>query len=126
MEMGWNVIDPFIATETPYTFQEYIASSKGEWTVAKHGYAVSNSGWFSERTLSYMASGKPVIVQDTGFREFLPTGNGLFAFSTLEEAIEQVIKVNADYAFHCKQARIVVDDYFDSLKVLTSLLDRID
>ena len=122
---GWQIINPLLITKTPYSYQDYIKKSKGEWSVAKHGYVSANSGWFSERTLNYMASGKPVVVQETGFSEFLPVGEGLLSFSTKEEATEALLKVNTDYNKHCKTARQIVNDYFGSRSVLQSLLDRI-
>ena len=122
---GWNITDPIEATRTPKTFQEYIATSKGEWSIAKHGYVITNSGWFSERTLNYMASGKPVVVHDTGFTEFLPVGKGLLPFTNLEEAIEQIKKAGSDYAYHCKESRKLVEEYFDAKDVLTGLLKMI-
>ena len=125
VNLGWKITDPFKATATPWVFQKYIATSKGEWTIAKHGYVETHSGWFSERTLNYMASAKPVVVQDTGFTSYLPSGKGVFAFSNLEEAIEAIKIVNADYEFHCLQARKVVEEYFDSSKILQNLLNKL-
>lgn len=122
---GWNVISSLIPTTTPERYQQYIANSKGEWTVAKHGYVVSNSGWFSERSAGYLASGKPVVAQNTGFSEILPTGQGLFAFKTIEEAEENIEIVNRDYHFHCGEARRLAEDYFDSSKVLLQLLKNV-
>ena len=122
---GWIISDPFVASKTPLVFQEYIAGSKGEWTVSKHGYIETKSGWFSERTLNYMASGKPVVIQDTGFSNFIPVGSGILTFSTLEDGIEQIKNVNRSYEFHCAQARNIVEEYFRADKVLTKLLDII-
>ncbi len=119
---GWIISDPLEATRTPQVFQNYIANSKGEWSVAKHGYVITNSGWFSERTLNYMASGKPVIVQDTGLKDLLPTGIGVLTFSNVNEAAEQIERVNADYSLHGKKAREIAIDFFDADKVLQSLL----
>lgn len=123
--MGWSITDSHQQTKTPKRYQEYISHAKGEWTVGKQGYIVANSGWFSERTLSYMASGKPVIVQDTGFTGFLPTGNGLFAFSTKAEVVAAIEKVNSDYSFHANAARKLVESCFDSQMVLKALLDSL-
>ncbi|MDQ6610394.1 MAG: glycosyltransferase, partial [Bacteroidota bacterium] len=93
-----------------------------EWTVAKEGYVTSNSGWFSERTLNYMASGKPVIIQDTGFSSFLPTGKGLLPFTNLEETIGQLQRVTSDYSMHAKASRKIVEEYFEATLVLQTLL----
>jgi hypothetical protein len=122
---NWKVVNPLQVTPTPCHFQQYIEMSKGEWTVAKHGYVISNSGWFSERTLNYMATGKPVVIQDTGFSEFLPSGKGLMAFTSPEEAIEGIKEVNADYRLHSGAARKIVEDHFESKLVLSSLLKHL-
>jgi hypothetical protein len=123
--MGWIITDPTHPSVSPVSFQEYINNSKGEWSIAKHGYVVSNSGWFSERSLNYMASGKPVVVQDTGFTRFIPTGNGVFSFTNLEEAVEGIKRADMDYVFHCRKAREVVEEYFESGKVLRELISSI-
>ena len=122
---GWEVVDFFEPSKSPWTYQNFIGNSKGEFTVAKHGYQVSNSGWFSERSLCYLAKGKPVITQDTGFSQFIPTGNGLLVFQTEEEAISRVEEVNTNYSMHCKSARTIAEDYFNSNKVLSDLLNAI-
>ena len=119
---GWKISDPLAATRSPQAFQNYIANSKGEWSVAKHGYVITRSGWFSERTLNYMASGKPVVIQDTGLSNIIPIGSGVLTFSNVEEAAEQIKRVNADYNFHCKKAREIARDCFNADKVLQSLL----
>ncbi len=121
---GWEVINSLEPTATPWSYQQYIQQSKGEWSVAKHGYVVSNSGWFSERSLCYLATGKPVIVQDTGFSEQLPTGLGLLSFNTLHEAVACFELVNSDYSFHCTRAREIAETYFAAEIVLDALLKR--
>ena len=125
VKLGWQISNPSHTTRNPQGFQDYIRTSKGEWTIAKQGYVITNSGWFSERTLNYMASGKPVIVQDTGFKNFLPTGQGLLCFSNLDEAIDQINRVNADYEIHCLSARRIVEEHFNSTAVLSNLLANI-
>lgn len=122
---GWEVISSLIPSKSPRSYQEFIQCSKGEWSVAKEGYVSSNSGWFSERSLCYMASGKPVVVQDTGFSNNLETGKGLFAFSTLDEAIEAIKIVNDNYNFHCLHARQIVENNFNSENVLRLLINTI-
>jgi hypothetical protein len=122
---GWQIADPLPVSLTPQAYQSYIDQSKGEWSVAKHGYVFSNSGWFSERSCSYLASGRPVIVQETGFSKFLETGKGLFSFSSVDEAVAAMQKVNLDYHQHCRDARNTAQEYFDSNKVLSSLLERL-
>lgn len=122
---GWHIISPNIPTKSPWTYQKYIHASKGEWSIAKHGYVKTNSGWFSERSAAYLASGRPVVVQDTGFSNHLPTEAGLLSFSNLDEAIDKIDRVNMDYRFHCKKAREVVEEYFDGTKVLKTLIENI-
>ncbi len=112
-------------TETPWSYQRYLSGSRAEFTVAKHGYVVSNCGWFSERSANYLASGRPVITQETGFSRFIPTGEGLFAFSNMDEAVAAIEAVESDYERHCKAAREIAEEYFDSRKVLTKLLDDV-
>ncbi|HLL44069.1 MAG TPA: hypothetical protein VK369_13065 [Segetibacter sp.] len=119
---GWKIINSLLPTKTPWTYQNFIANSKGEWSVAKHGYIISNSGWFSERTTCYLATGKPVVVENTGFSEIIETGKGIFAFRTIEEAEESIKIINKEYKYHCAQARKQVECYFSADNVLVNLL----
>jgi hypothetical protein len=121
-DSGWTVIDPEQLSRTPQAYQQYIQGSRGEFSIAKHGYVVSNSGWFSERSACYLASGRPVIVQDTGFTSWLPEGSGLATFSTPQQAAQALNCIDADYERHCSAARELADAYFESGKVLASLL----
>jgi hypothetical protein len=121
---GWRVIDPRGPTRSLDTYQAYLSSSLGEFGVAKDGYVTTHSGWFSERSANYLASGRPVITQDTGFSEAIPTGDGLLAFSTPDEALDSFARVRAAYPHHCQSARAVAESCFESRMVLTSLLDR--
>lgn len=121
---GWQLAAPLTITFNPSTFQQYLRQSKGEWSIAKQGYVVSNSGWFSERSTGYLACGRPVIVQDTRFSDFIETGRGLFAFSTPDEALSAIEEVNRDYASHCKWARETAEEYFRFDKVLSTLLQN--
>lgn len=122
-EKGWFVADPLEITKDPWTYQRYIQQSKGEFTVAKHGYVVSNCGWFSERSAHYLASGRPVITQETGFSEWLPTGAGLFSFTSPEDVLQALEALDRDYDHHCREARSLAEEYFDSDKVLSRLVD---
>jgi hypothetical protein len=121
---GWRIRDPLVLTKDAASYQRYIRSSKGEWSVAKHGYVASRSGWFSERSASYLASGRPVAVQDTGFTDWLATGLGVVPFSTLEEAADAIARISGDYKRHCRAAREIAVDYFDAAKVLPLLVER--
>lgn len=121
-QQGWFITDPLVITKTPESYQEFIQQSKGEWSVAKEGYVISNSGWFSERSSCYLASGRPVIVQDTGFSRFIQTGEGLLTFNSPKEAIDAITEVNSNYNKHCKTARDMAEEYFRYDKVLQQLL----
>jgi hypothetical protein len=90
--------------------------------VAKHLYVATRSGWFSDRSECYMASARPVLVQETGFSKYLPTGEGLLAFSNLEEALEGITRINRDYKQHSRKAREIADEFFDARVVLPQLL----
>jgi len=122
-EHGWHVVDPLVPTADCWTYQDYLRGSKAEFTVAKHGYVVSAGGWFSERSAHYLASGRPVVTQDTGFGTWLPVGDGLLSFSSPAEAIARLESVDADYRRHCVAARGLAQDYFDSDKVLSRLVE---
>jgi hypothetical protein len=119
---GWQVSDPLAVTRDPWTYQDYLRGSLGEFSVAKHGYVASGSGWFSERSAAYLASGRPVVVQDTGFTKWLPAGQGLLAFGSPGEAVARADEVTRDYARHCEMARALAEDYFDSSEVLSRLV----
>jgi hypothetical protein len=123
-EKGWQLRDPLAVTRDPWTYQRYLTGSKAEFGVAKHGYVASRSGWFSERSACYLASGRPVLVQDTGFTDWLPSGAGVLAFGTPEEAAAGVEEVGRRYDFHCRAARNLAEEFFDARKVLPSLLER--
>ena len=92
--------------------------------MAKNGYVQGRSGWFSERSACYLASGRPVVVQDTGFPAVLPVGEGIFAFKTIEDASAAIEKIEANYASEAKAARAIAEEYFDSEKVLTRLIEE--
>ena len=122
---GWTIVDSLKLTSDVDSYKKYIQSSKAEWSVAKNGYVVGKTGWFSERSACYLASGRPVILQDTGFSDYLPTGDGLFAFNNLEEAISAIREVENNYKKHSKAALEIANEFFSSDKVLTNLLNNI-
>jgi hypothetical protein len=121
---GWSLRDPRPPTRDPWTYQRFIRRSKAELGVAKHGYVVSRSGWFSERSAAYLASGRPVLVQDTGFSDWLPTGSGVVCFDTLDEAIGGVAEIGAHYEDHCRAARALAEEEFGYRYVLPPLLEQ--
>jgi hypothetical protein len=125
LQKGWLLSDPLEITRDPWTYQRYIQSSRGEFTVAKHGYVVSHSGWFSERSAAYLASGRPVVTQETGFSQWLDTGSGILAFNTLDEAVDSLADVSSNYEHHSRAARDTAEKYFDSGIVLQNLLDEL-
>jgi hypothetical protein len=122
--LGWVVRDPRRPTRDPWSYQRYIRRSKAEFGVAKQGYVVSRSGWFSERSAAYLASGRPVVVEDAGFTTWLPAGGGVLAFTTPEEALAGIEAVTRDYAAHGRAAREIAAAHFDARAVLATLLAR--
>lgn len=124
-EHGWIIRDPLEVTRSLTSYQAYIASSLGEFSVAKHGYVVSRCGWFGERTANYLASGRPAIVQDTGFTDWLPCGEGLLAFDSPADALGAIEAVAADPARHGRRARELAEEHFDSSRVLVDLIERV-
>lgn len=122
----WIISSALTATRTVDAYLEFIGSSRGEFSVAKEAYVKTRCGWFSDRTAVYLASGKPVIVQDTGFSDFLPCGEGLFAFQTTDDVITAIERINSDYARHSRAACRIAEEHFDSDKVLGALLRQCD
>jgi hypothetical protein len=120
---GWHIVDPRRASGDPLDFRRYVQQSGAEFSVAQGIYVETNSGWFSDRTVRYLASGRPALVQDTGFSRQLPAGRGLVAFRTLDEAVEGARQIAADYEAHSAAARAIAAEYFDSGVVLPRLLD---
>jgi hypothetical protein len=119
---GWRIEDPLAVTADPWTYQRYLAASRGEFSVAKHGYVASRSGWFSERTACYLATGRPAVVQDTGFTDAIPAGEGLLAFSDPGEAAAALEAVHAAPAHHGSMARKLAEAFFDARGVLGELV----
>ncbi len=122
---GWEILDPREVTKDPFTYQRFLAGSRAEFCVAKHGYVSTRSGWFSDRTSAYLASGRPAVVQDTGFSDFLPTGEGLLPFRTPAEAHAAVASLDADYPRHCRAARAIAEQHFDARLVLGRMLEQV-
>jgi len=119
---GWHIANAHEITMEPEPYHAYICQSRGEFTVAKDQNVRLNTGWFSERSACYLAAGRPVVTQDTGFGRILPTGEGLFAFNTLDEAQAAVEAINSDYDRHSRAARMIAAEYFASERVLPALL----
>lgn len=123
---GWVLTDPATVAGTPEAYRDFVRASRGELSIAKSGYVSSRSGWVSDRSACYLASGRPVVAQDTGFGQRLPTGRGLLTFSTPAEAVEALERVDRDYAPHAAAARRIAVDEFDSAVVLGDLLRYAD
>ncbi len=121
-EHGWHLFDPEQSTLCCQAYQQYIQSRAGELTVAKEIYAGLPSGWFSDRSAAFLASGRPVITQASGFDRWLPTGEGLFSFQTPQQATEALRQIHGNYEIHAAAARSIAVEYFDSQKVLGQLL----
>jgi hypothetical protein len=121
---GWRVRTSLEVTTDPWTYQRYIQQSKAEFSVAKHAYVVARTGWFSERSAGYLASGRPVVVQDTGFSDWLAADRGVIPFATADDARAAIEDVTRRYEDHCRAARDVAAGWFDSRIVLPSLLER--
>lgn len=120
---GWRVVDPRRVVPDPASFRRYVRGSAGELSVAQGIYVDTRSGWFSDRTVRYLASGRPAVVQDTGFDTAIPTGRGLHAFRTVDDAAAALRAVRSDYAAECRAARQLAEEYFDSDRVLSAFLD---
>jgi hypothetical protein len=123
IEHGWRLVSPLpMSLDVFGAYPKYIRASRAEFTVAKDQYARLRSGWFSERDACYLASGRPVVTQDTGFGDVLPTGEGLFAFSDVDDAAAAIEAINADYPRHCRAARKIAEAHFEAAGVAGRLL----
>jgi hypothetical protein len=122
---GWQLVDPHLVASEPGTFRRYVQTSGAEFSVAQGMYVDTQSGWFSDRSVHYLASGKPVLVQDTGFSRNYPVGEGLVAFRTLDEAVVGTEEIVCHYDKHCQAARTIAEEYFDSDKVLGHLMEEV-
>jgi hypothetical protein len=120
---AWELVDPAAVAATPDMYRMFIQGSKAEFGLVQQGCLTMPCGWFSDRSACYLASGRPVVAQDTGFGHWLPTGDGVFAFSSSGEAVEAIERLNADYRHHSRAARTVAEEYFESDKVLARLLE---
>jgi hypothetical protein len=123
-EHGWHQVHSVKISEDINRYKEYIQRSRGEFTVARDQYVRPRTGWFSDRSACYLAAGRPVITQETGFSKFLPTGKGLFAFNTMDDILMAVDEIERDYEGNCRVAYEIAVEYFAAEKVIGSLMRR--
>jgi hypothetical protein len=124
-EGGWSFVDPRPISADMASYREFIAGSRGEFTVAKDIYVRPNSGWFSDRSVCYLAAGRPVVTMDTGFAKFYPSGYGLFPYTNEEEALAAIDAIAADYSTHSRAARELAREYFGVDRVIGALLTAV-
>jgi hypothetical protein len=122
---GWVIADPAVVAATPQSYRRYLQESSAELMVAKGMYVDTRSGWLSERSLCYLASGRPVLAQSTAAESLYPTGRGLLTFETIAEAADGVAAIRDDYPAHARAARELAVEHFDSQRVLARLVDRL-
>jgi len=122
---GWRLIEPQRVAGDPWSYRDFIRDSMAEFIVAKNIYVETQSGWFSDRSICYLASGKPVLAHDTGLKSLYPAGKGLLTFSSLDEAISGVKEISQNYNAHSLAARAIAEEYFESSKVLRALLAKV-
>lgn len=122
---GWQLTDPMDANRSSEALIQFLASSAGEIGMAKQGYVAARSGWFSERTCCYLASGRPAVVADTGWRDWLPDGEGLFAYRTVDDAARAMDEIRADPDRHARAARRLASEHFEAADVCRALLESL-
>jgi hypothetical protein len=122
-EFGWEIVPGEIATRTPDAYRQFIQHSRAEFGVAKHGYVKMRGGWFSDRSVCYLASGLPLLIQDTGLSDWLPVGEGAVPFDDLSGILRGIERINSNYAHHRRAARDLAEKFFCTRKVLPRLLE---
>jgi len=121
---GWEVVPGWVPARTPASYRAFVQGSRAEFGVAKHGYVASRAGWFSDRSVCYLASGRPVLVEDTGIADFLPVGEGVLTFDDPDAAAAGIEEINRDYERHRRAARRLAQDYFSADRVLPRLVEE--
>ena len=124
-QLGWDLVEPQEVVPDHQAYRSFLTSSRGEWSVAKHGYVEGKTGWFSCRTACYLAAGRPAVVQETGWSRHLPSTRGVLPFSTLEEAVGGLSEISRNYTEHSKAAREIALEFFDAKKVCQDLLRQL-
>jgi hypothetical protein len=120
---GWEVAAGEVVSRTPQLYRQFIQDSRAEFSIPKQGYVAMRGGWFSDRSVCYLASGRPVLMEDTGLADWLPLGDGLLSFHDPAGALRCIEQLNSDYDRHCRAARRLAEDFFTAEKVLPALLD---
>lgn len=123
-EQGWRQRRSIDLSASVTGYRDYIQRSRAEFTVARDQYVRPRTGWFSDRSACYLAAGRPVITEDTGFGKFIPTGRGLFAFTTMDDVLAAIDAIESDYDGHCRAAAEIADAYFGAERVVASLMSR--
>ena len=121
---GWELASPLAATRTIDVYRQFIADSRADLGIAKHAYVETRSGWFSDRSTCYLAAGRPVLHQETGFTDWLPEGEGVLAFSDMGSLLDAIERLECDYERHARAARRVVEEHFEARAVLADMLER--
>src|SRR5262249_11930132 len=121
---GWEVAPGEVVSRTPASYRQFIQESRAEFSVPKHGYVRMGGGWFSDRSVCYLASGRPVLIEDTGLTDWLPVGDGLLTFRTADESLAGIDAINADYQRHRQAARRIAQEDFATDRVLPRLLEE--
>lgn len=124
-QLGWDLVEPQEVVPDHSAYRSFLTNSRGEWSVAKHGYVEGKTGWFSCRTACYLAAGRPAVVQETGWSRHLPSGRGVLPFTSVEEAAEGLAEVTRNYSEHAKAAREIALEFFDAKKVCQELLRQV-
>ena len=122
LEMGWNLVNPHLVARSPSIYQEYIRKSRAEFSCPKPIYRELKTGWFSDRSAAYLASGRPVLAENTGFKDHLPTGSGLISFDDLDEAQAGVAEIDGNYPRHSRAARALAEEFLNAEKSLPAML----
>jgi hypothetical protein len=120
--MGWNLVNPHLVARSPLIYQEYIGRSRAEFACSKPIYRELKTGWFSDRSAAYLATGRPVLAENTGFKDHLPTGSGLLSFDDLDEAQAGVAEIDGNYPLHARAARALAEEYLNAAKSLPAML----
>jgi hypothetical protein len=121
-QLGWTIYEPEQMVPDHQSYHQFLSASHAEWSIAKHGYVLSKSGWFSCRTACYLAAGRPAVVQETGWSRTIPSGHGVLAFRSVAECLEQIARLEADYSHHRLAARRLAEEHFAADKVCAKLL----